>query len=91
LAVLLSWCDHGFALHEVCPLVVALPASRTGEAYRDAFARALAAVGLETADVIAGLSDHEGAVRKGLRLLGVPLVGCGCHAAPLLKRSDPPP
>ena len=48
--------------------------------------QALAVAGLEKADIVAGVSDHEGAVRKGLRLLGVPLVGCGCHAVQLAPK-----
>jgi hypothetical protein len=86
LAVLVTWCDASWDIQEVCAYVKALPAPRTGEAYHGAFVEALEAVGLEATDVLAGLSDHEGAVRKGLRLLGVPLVGCGCHAALALPR-----
>ena len=62
---------------------MAMPAPRSGEAYHAAFTEALERVGLTPADLVAGLSDHEGAVRKGLRLLGAPLVGCGCHAIQL--------
>ena len=46
----------------------------------------LEAVGLSPGDLSCGLSDHEGAIRKGFRLLTdganpLPLVGCGCHCA----------
>jgi hypothetical protein len=52
--------------------VVAMPAPPSGEAYHAAFTEALERVGLTPADLVAGLSDHEGAARKGLRLLGAP-------------------
>ena len=58
-------------------LTQAMPAPRTGEAYADAFRKALAQVGLVEADVLAGVSDHEGAVRKGLRPLQAPCAGPG--------------
>ena len=33
--------------------------------------------------VVAGVSDHEGALRKGLRVMGVDYLGCACHALQL--------
>ena len=44
-----------------------MPAPRIGEAYAEASRKGLAKVGLAEADVLAGISDHEGSVRKGLR------------------------
>ena len=48
--------------------------NRTAEVYRQAFEAALAFVGLDITHVFCSVSDHEGAVRKGLRLLGAPAV-----------------
>ena len=47
---------------------------RTGEAYRDVFKLALEYHGFDVGDVLVGLSDHEGAVRKAMRLLGAYLL-----------------
>lgn len=60
MAILLSWCDAGFAIHEVCAWAGLVEAPRTGEAYRSAFEKGLAEVGLARDDVLAGFSDHEG-------------------------------
>jgi hypothetical protein len=81
LAVLLSWGDVNFSIQEVCAWVGVVEAPRTGEVYAAAFQKALEHVGLTTKDVLAGFFDHEGAVRKGLRLLSVPVVGCKTAAA----------
>lgn len=46
--------------------------------------------GLSEEDVYVSLSDHEPAVRAGLRTLGMPGIGCGCHAIQLsVKHSLP--
>ena len=83
LATFLSWVTLAFEYVEVCALVVPLGFERNGEHYKAAYKLALAAVGLEVSDLLCSVSDHEGAVRKGLRLLGSPSVGCGCHAIQL--------
>ena len=86
LAVLLSWGDVNFSIQEVCAWVGVVEAPRTGEVYAAAFQKALEHVGLTTKDVLAGFSGHEGAVRKGLCLLSVPVVGCKTAAACLDNR-----
>ena len=46
--------------------------------------------GLAESDVLLGFSDHGPAIRKGLRLLGLALIGCGAHGIQLsLKHSLP--
>ncbi len=87
LAVMCSWVDGNFNFNEVCIGVRALGAPRTGERYAEAFRSVLGTVGLVATDLLAGVSDHEGAIRKGLRLLSdLPLVGCGCHGLQLAPK-----
>ena len=85
-AVIVSWVSPRFEYEEVCVNVMELGAPRTGEAFRDAFIASLAKVCLPVDRIVAGASDHERSLRKGLRLLGVPLVGCGCHALALVPK-----
>ena len=88
-AVYLHWVDNTWTRNAVCAGVQETHPPRTGELYRDTFLTILDDLDLETKDLSCGMSDHEGAIRKGLRLLtsagrSLPLVGCGCHAAQLL-------
>ena len=85
-AVYLNWINASWEAESVCCGVRETFAPRTGDNYRDQFLACLEAVGLSPGDLSCGLSDHEGAIRKGLRLLTdganpLPLVGCGCHCA----------
>ena len=91
MAVQLSWVGRDWSANEVCIYLAPLDAPRNGEAYCKAFGDGLAKVGLDAKDLTAGVSDHEGALRKGLRLLGVPLVGCGCHTLQLVVKHVLPP
>ena len=83
-AVYLHWINADWVAEAACCGVRETFPPRTGENYRDHFLACLKSVGLETRVLSCGLSDHEGSIRKGLRLLCVgeaalPLVGCGCH------------
>jgi len=99
-AVYLNWCSQDFEHKTVCIGAPVLGAPRNGERYRDAMLEALRLGGLTADDVLIGLSDHEGAVRRGMRLLlgattdlkiGHNLVGCGCHAFQLAPKHGLPP
>ncbi|CAE7228746.1 putative cytochrome P450 120 [Symbiodinium microadriaticum] len=80
-----------FQHRRVCLAVKVAEAPRTGEKYCELFHDALKAAGLSAKDLMAGLSDHESSIRKGLRLLNVPLVGCGAHAVQLCPKHCLPP
>ena len=54
-----------------------------GDRYTELFKKALESVELTPEHIQASVSDHEGAIRKGLRGLGAPLIGCGCHCLQL--------
>ncbi|CAE8603292.1 unnamed protein product, partial [Polarella glacialis] len=91
LAIYINWCSAEWEHRTVCLSANPLPAPRTGEAYQQAFAAALAGAGLELSDLVCSLSDHEGAIRKGLRDLGPASVGCGTHAFQLCPKHGLPP
>ena len=91
LAVLLTWVSKEWEVEERCIHVKDMPKPRTHKEYHAAFVEALANVGLTSGDLICTVSDHEGAIRKGLRLLDVPSVGCGCHAFQLPVKHIVPP
>jgi hypothetical protein len=91
LAIYINWCSAEWEHKTVCLSANPLPAPRTGEAYQQAFAAALAESGLELSDIVCSLSDHEGAIRKGLRDLGPASVGCGTHAFQLCPKHGLPP
>ncbi|CAE8595607.1 unnamed protein product, partial [Polarella glacialis] len=91
LAIYINWCSAEWEHKTVCLSANPLPAPRTGEAYQQAFAAALAGAGLELSDLVCSLSDHEGAIRKGLRDLGPASVGCGTHAFQLCPKHGLPP
>ena len=57
-----------------------MAAPRNAAAYAVLFREAFRGAGLEPSDSIATCSDHEGAIRKGLRQLEQTVVGCGRHA-----------
>ena len=87
-AVYLHWvCPETRKREAVCAGVRQTHPPRNGECYRDAFLEVLGDLLLEPSHLCCGMSDHEGAIRRGLRLLepipgqALPLVGCGCHAA----------
>ena len=90
-AVILWWTDRNFEEHEACIGVQRMMGSRNGEAYRDLMLKALETVGLQPEDLLGGVSDHEGAIRRGIRLLGIPGIGCGCHAVQLIAEHSLPP
>ena len=75
-----------FQHRSVCLAVKVAEAPKTWEKYCQLFLDALKAAGLSTKDLMAGLSDHRSSIRKGLRLLNVPLVGCGAHAVQLCPK-----
>ena len=53
--------------------------------------RLLKDMGLSTSDLIGACSDHESAIRAGLRGLECALIGCGAHAIQLaIKHAVPP-
>ena len=83
LAVHLNWTSEAWSICSACIHVCIADAPRTGERYKQWFTEALAAVGLTTDDLLCTMSDHESALRCGLRLLGKPTVGCSCHAIQL--------
>ena len=64
------------------------------KAYYDEIKAAMDDMGLEADDIMAFISDHDGAIRKGMQMFDRPLLGCGCHALqlplqhvfPLLRR-----
>ncbi|CAE8595608.1 unnamed protein product, partial [Polarella glacialis] len=91
LAIYINWCSAEWEHKTVCLSANPLPAPRTGEACQRAFAAALAGAGLELSDLVRSLSDHEGAIRKGLRDLGPASVGCGTHAFQLCPKHGLPP
>ena len=90
-ATLLTWCTRSWLRRQACIHVARLKGKRDGEKYRDICLTALDKVGLTPDDIIASLSDHEGAVRRGLVLLGGNSVGCGCHAMQLAVKHALPP
>ena len=91
LAVLLTWVSKDWKIEERCIHVKDMPNPRNHITYQAAFEEALANVGLTKTDFICTVSDHEGSIRKGLRGLDVPTVGCGCHAFQLPVKHVVPP
>ena len=101
LAVILSFIDPTkFEFVEVCIHVGEMKGPRTGSAYANEFKKAPSEVELVPEDLVSTNSDHEGAVRKGLREMrgtsqgegaGVPSVGCACHAFQLPVKHVIPP
>ena len=90
-AVLLNWCAPSWRPYQACIDMVRLKGKRDGKLYYEVTMEALRKVGLTPAHLVAALSDHEGAVRSGMRMLGTNAVGCGCHAFQLsIKHALPP-
>ena len=92
LAIYIDWTTAAWEHKTVCLKVTVMGSQRRGEEYRDCFQAALHWADIEVkGEMLCGLSDHEGAVRRGLRLLGLPLVGCACHALQLAPMHGLPP
>ena len=89
-AVLVTWCDVTWQPRQACIGVYCLRGPRTGELYRDIMLEAMSRFGIEKRHLVAGLSDHEGAVRRGIRFLATNSVGCGCHALQLCVKHAVP-
>ncbi|CAK9021103.1 Putative cytochrome P450 120, partial [Durusdinium trenchii] len=83
LACHLDWTQKDWSHTSVCIYVGVAEAPRTGDRYTELFKKALESVELTPEHIQASVSDHEGAIRKGLRGLGAPLIGCGCHCLQL--------
>ena len=83
LAVDLYWVDDQWKCKVVTIDVHILRSPRNQAEYHRVVSLALGAVSLSGLDLLCAISDHEGAIRKGLAQLGVPLVGCACHALQL--------
>ena len=81
-----DWSAASWQHETVCLNALEAKAPRTGERCRDLLLGALQSAGSTTADLVGAASYHEGAMRKGLRLLGIPLLGCGCHALQLAPK-----
>ena len=91
LAVYLDWTSADWTHETVCASVKLARAPRNGQSYFDLFSETLSEVGVEKSELLGGGSYHEGAIRKGLRMLEVPLIGCACHAVQLSAKHALPP
>ena len=78
-AAFLSWISKEWESKEVCVDTAELSRKDVGSR-ADIFKKALAAVCLEVGSLVAGGTDHEGAVRKHLDAF------CGCHCVQLLLK-----
>ena len=91
LALIVRWVSPDWNLNEMCLGVVEMRGSKTHADYSKCFRAVLDAASLHLDDIVAFVSDHEGAIRKSARLLGLTCVGCGCHALQLpIKHVLPP-
>ena len=82
-AVILSWVSERRAFRSACIHTAVLQGKRDSAAYEAVLREAVQQAALQTDDVIAVGTDHEGAVRKAGRDLGVTPIGCACHALQL--------
>ena len=78
-AVVLSWVSETWVFRSACVDTATLQCKRDSAAYQAVLREALRQVALQTDDVIAVGTDHEGAVRKAGRDLEVTPVGCHDH------------
>ena len=82
-AVFLSWANASWELEEICAGVVELQSPRNWAKYKEVTFKLLADIGVQPDDVWVAVSDHEGAIRKGLRMSGFQMLGCCCHGLQL--------
>ena len=79
-AIYLHWLSKAWTYEEVCLGVEETSPPRNGENYQAVFGKVLADNQLSAQHLVAAVTDHEGSIRRGFRLMKLPLVGCGCHA-----------
>ena len=85
LAVILTWVGPDSVHHSACIDVSEMTPPRNGAKYADMLGQALDKVGLTPEHLVAAVSDHEGAIRVGMRSLCQDgAIGCGCHLTQLL-------
>ena len=89
--VMLDWCGLDWRRHSVCAGVAVMVNGKTAKDNCKIFQDTLEKRCVKATDVIAGVSDHESAVRKAMRDLGVNEIGCGCHAVQLAPKHATPP
>eukprot|EP00435_Cladocopium_sp_Y103_P070977 s934_g36.t1 len=89
--VILSWVDRSWKPRSACIAVEEFRPPRTGKRYHELFKESLEKVGLLPQHLVSAVSDHESAVRLGMKLLcPETAIGCGCHFTQLLfKHSFP--
>ena len=91
-AAMLSWISDEWKWQQVCCHVMELPRPRDTQCYKAFFEESLKRVSVSIKEfIICGVSDHEGAIRAGLRAAGVPQAGCSCHGIQLTARRALPP
>ena len=90
-AIYLQWLSQAWSYEEVCVGVEETRPPRNGECYQAVFLKVLEDNQLSAKHLVCAVSDHEGSIRRGFRLMGLPLVGCGCHALQLTVKHFLPP
>ena len=90
LAVNLHWVNGEWQTQEACAVVYPLRGQKTQKRYRLLLDRALQDMELEPCNLVAAVSDHEGAIRCALASLA-PVVGCQCHFFQLSPKHVLPP
>jgi hypothetical protein len=90
-AVFVHWVDEHWKHLTVCAGAVELERPRNHKKYATKTEELVTNTGLELKDFVAAVTDHDGSIRKGMKHLGLPLVGCGCHLVQLPLRHVLPP
>lgn len=78
-----SWVDP--STNKLREIVIGVGELKMGghKAYYEEIKASMENVGLVPDDIMAFVTDHDGAVRKGMAMFDRPLLGCGCHALQL--------
>ena len=91
LSIIATWVSSHWEQCQVCLGVVEMRGSKKNADHSAKIQVIPDSASLRSEDIMAFVTDHEGAIRKSGRALGLACVGCGCHALQLpIKHILPP-